>query len=499
MSDTRDHHDLRQANLRLSREVEAHESTLRELHAARHDLESRVAARTKELSLVKARLETALRGANVHVFCQDHDLRYTWAYAPDGADAVAHLIGKTDADVQPATERDMIISLKRSVLETGKAAHCEINYLLPDGRTLVALHVDPSYAPDGRVDGIICAAVDVSRTHSLESEQRRLAEELGTALQRYDTALRGSNVTVFTHDRELRYTSISNNFLGRTPDAIIGRTDADILPPDSVDEALGCKQEAFKTGQPTNCEIRIRDGALDRWFDLHIEPLRDLKGNIVGLTCAAVDITDRKDHEAHLRILMRELTHRSKNLLAVIQAMARQTARHAGSTAQFLERFSARLQALAASHDLLVQEGWHGASLHELVRSQLGHHLDRQRSQITFDGPAILLKPEAAQGLGLGLHELATNAAKYGALSAPQGQVDIVWTRQPAGEGHGIEIVWKEHGGPLVVPPLRRGFGTMVIERHLANALDTEVSLSFLPDGVECRFTVPVTQFVTVT
>lgn len=499
MADATDSQDLREANNRLSREVAAHEVTLRELNASRRDLESRVAARTKELSLVKARLETALRGARVHVYCQDRDLRYTWAYTPDGADAAAHLIGKTDDEILPATERDMIVALKRGVIETGVAATCEVNYLLPEGRTLVSLHVDPSYAGDGRVDGIICALTDISRTRSLESEQRRLAEELGTALQRYDTALRGSNVTVFTQDRDLRYTSISNNFLGRAPEQIVGRTDADIIPAESLQEIIACKQEVFETRQAKKCEVRIQDGDHDRWFDLHIEPLRDLKGGIVGLTCAAVDITERKDHEAHLRILMRELTHRSKNLLAVIQAMARQTARHAGSTALFLERFGARLQALAASHDLLVQEGWHGASLHELVRSQLGHYLDRRRSQIEFSGPPILLKPEAAQGLGLGLHELATNAAKYGALSTPQGKVEVSWRRLAAEDGHGIELIWRELGGPEVAPPERRGFGTLVIERHLANALDGDVELSFPAGGVECRVVVPVTQFVAVT
>ena len=111
-----------------------------------------------------------------------------------------------------------------------------------------------------------------------------------------------------------------------------------------------------------------------------------MTGGIVGLTCAAVDITDRKESEAHLRDLMRELTHRSKNLLAVIQAMARQTARHAGTIEAFLEQFSARLQALAASHDLLVQESWHGASLTELVRSQLGHYLDGDRARVRATG-----------------------------------------------------------------------------------------------------------------
>jgi two-component sensor histidine kinase len=175
--------------------------------------------------------------------------------------------------------------------------------------------------------------------------------------------------------------------------------------------------------------------------------------------------------------------------------MARQTARHAGSIEAFLERFSQRLQALANSHDLLVQESWHGASLHDLVRLQLAPYLDRHQDRVKFEGPSILLKPEAAQGLGLGLHELAVNAAKYGALSTSTGNVALHWRRLAATDGHGVEILWRESGGPSVAEPRRRGFGLMVIERHLANALDSEVSVTFKPAGVECRIIVPITQF----
>jgi len=208
--------------------------------------------------------------------------------------------------------------------------------------------------------------------------------------------------------------------------------------------------------------------------------------------CRAVDITERKESEAHLRLLMRELTHRSKNLLAVIQAMARQTARHTGSIEHFLERFSARVQALARSHDLLVQESWHGASLENLVRSQLAYYLDREPDQVKIEGPDVRLKPEAAQSLGLALHELAANAAKHGALSRASGHVEITW--QPSANNGGIELFWRETRGPKVSAPKRRGFGSMVIEHNLTRALEAEVSLDFAADGLTCRVSVPKSQ-----
>ncbi len=482
---------LAEVNERLRREAEAHEVTLRELEAARRELESRVETRTRELSLVKARFETALNGAQVYVFSQDRDLKYTWMYSPRGEDAAAQMIGRSDDEIVPSPEHDAVVAVKRRVLASGKPEDCEAAYVMPERRALFALHIDPAFGLDGTPDGITCAAIDISRIRLLESEQRRLTEELGTALQRYETALRGSHVTVFTQDRELRYTSINNPMYGRKIEDIVGRDDGAIVPEQDRAPLVTLKREVLGGGQAKDGEFRIADGGAPRWYDMHIEPLRDVTGAIVGLTGAAVDVTARKAGEAHLRELMRELTHRSKNLLAVIQAMARQTAHHTGRIDEFLEQFSARLQALAASHDLLVQESWYGASLSELVHSQLGQYLDRERPQLTAEGPSFLLKPEAAQSLGLALHELATNAARYGALSNPAGRVAVNWRRLPPSDGSGVEVLWAETGGPVVTAPERRGFGRLVIERNLSRSLDADVKLTFGAEGVQCRIIIP--------
>lgn len=436
-------------------------------------------------------LKAALAEANIYVFRQDADLRYIWVYAPGGGDG---LTGRTDEELLSSREREAVIAVKHQVLQTGVPADCEVSYALPEGRKLFALHVHPIVGPDQKIIGITTTATDISRVRSLESEQRDLSDELAGTLQRYETALRGSNVTVFTQDRDLRYTSISNPMFDRKIDEIIGRSDEEVLPPAGRSAVIALKRAALETGSPQDSEVCIQTQTGERWHDLHIEPLRDILGAIVGLSCAAVDITERKEGEAHLRLLMRELTHRSKNLLAVIQAMARQTARHVGSIDGFLTRFGARLQALATSHDLLVQESWHGVSLVELVRSQLGHYLDRVDTQVSLDGPPVVLKPEAAQSLGLAMHELATNASKYGALSVAGGHISIRWKRLPATEGHGVEICWNEEGGPKVKQPKQRGFGSMVIEQNLTRALDAEVAMDFTPAGLRCRIVLPVTQ-----
>src|SRR5882757_8496856 len=271
---------------------------------------------------------------------------------------------------------------------------------MPDSNNLDAVNLQAAYEKSQE------------ECQRLEGQLNAQAWELNllrARFARYETALRGSQVTVYTQDRDLRYTSLSNPVLGRSIDDILGRTDEELFPTDSGATVIALKREALATGQPTRAEVYFDGASNTRWHDLHVEPLRNESGDIIGLTCASIDVTERKESEAHLRLLMRELTHRSKNLLAVIQAMARQTARHTNSTEVFLEQFDARLQALATSHDVLLEEGWHGASLGDLVRLQLQRLLDSATDQISIDGPTVLLKPEAAQALGFALHELAVN------------------------------------------------------------------------------------------
>ena len=309
----------------------------------------------------------------------------------------------------------------------------------------------------------------------------------------YETALRGSRVTVYTQDRNLCYTSISSPMLGRAVEDILGRCDEEILPPAAASAVIAVKQEVLASEHAKRAEVSIADGPDKRWHELHIEPLRNHAGEIVGLTCTSIDVTGRKEDEAHLRLLMRELTHRSKNLLAVIQGMARQTARHAGSIEGFLTQFGARVQALAASHDLLIRESWYGASLNELVRSQLASYIDRGAGQVTVEGPPVALKPEAAQNLGLALHEMLANAEKFGSLSVPDGHLMVSWVPH---NGDALALEWRETLGPKVKPRRKRGFGSLVIERNLARATDAEVKMEFNPDGLCCRILIPASQIV---
>jgi len=190
---------------------------------------------------------------------------------------------------------------------------------------------------------------------------------------------------------------------------------------------------------------------------------------------------DRDEREAHVRLIMRELSHRSKNLLAIVLAIARQTSRTTSNFQEFEVRFNARIQALADAHDLLVEQQWTGALLDDLIRAQLSAF---GTERVIVKGDRVMLRAEAVQNVALALHELATNAVKYGALSVPEGHVHIEW--EPHGDDPakpGIRLIWRETGGPPVSEPERKGFGRFVLERVTVNALGSG-GAEFRPSGL---------------
>jgi two-component sensor histidine kinase len=182
---------------------------------------------------------------------------------------------------------------------------------------------------------------------------------------------------------------------------------------------------------------------------------------------------------------MREVNHRAKNMLSLVQAIARQTA--AREPEDFIGRFTERIQALAANQDLLIRNEWQGVDVEDLVRAQLAHFADLVGSRIAVRGPKVHLNAAAAQAIGLALHELATNAGKYGALSVGAGRVDVGWQF----DGDIFAMSWTERNGPPVSPPERRGFGSTVIGMMAKLSVGGEVELDYAPSGLAWRLTCP--------
>lgn len=205
------------------------------------------------------------------------------------------------------------------------------------------------------------------------------------------------------------------------------------------------------------------------------------------------DITERKRAEEQTALLLKEVNHRAKNLLAVIQSIAQLTADHEPPEAFYLS-FSERLLGLAASHDLLVEPNWQSVSLATLIKSQLPHFAGLIGDRIVIKGPGFELGSSAAQAIGMALHELGTNAAKYGALSTAEGRVKIGWTVSSGAAGGEPRFVmtWTEEGGPPVAEPQRRGFGYAVTVNMPEHLLEADVSLSFMPRSVVWTLSAPV-------
>jgi PAS domain S-box-containing protein len=222
--------------------------------------------------------------------------------------------------------------------------------------------------------------------------------------------------------------------------------------------------------------------------DIMLNPLKHLAEPMV--LAVVRDITERRAAEEQRRLLMREVDHRAKNILSVVQAIAHQT--EASSYQEFLARFDERIQSLSASHSLMVKSEWRNVPLAELVSAQLAHFGTLLDSRIIARGPDLRITAAAAQAIGMAIHELATNAGKYGALSKDIGHVDIAWCLEPADAGgHRFTMEWSESGGPIVVPPTRRGFGWNVLCELTKMSLGADVTLEYAPTGVVWRLGCP--------
>ena len=221
---------------------------------------------------------------------------------------------------------------------------------------------------------------------------------------------------------------------------------------------------------------------------LCLAPLHNRDGSITGYAAITHDITERKAQEKTRQLLVDELNHRVKNTLAMVQSIARLTLRQTKSPEDFAQSFTGRIQALAGAHDVLTASSWHGADIASLVRDQLILG-DTNERRLSSSGPSIKFDPQTAVSLSLVLHELGTNASKYGALSAAGGNVDFRW--EIAENGTVVKLRWQERGGPKVTEPTRRGFGTFIIEQSL-NSLDGEANIRFEPAGLICDMWLPI-------
>jgi PAS domain S-box-containing protein len=248
-------------------------------------------------------------------------------------------------------------------------------------------------------------------------------------------------------------------------------------------------EQAARSGQPCNAEFRIvRPSGELRWCIGAAAPSLDAGGSAVRISGVTVDITDRKEAEERQVLLAREVDHRARNALAVVQAILRLS--NARTAEEFVASVDGRIRALARAHTLLSQSRWQGAHLNRLVDEELAPYRTSDAGRIAAEGPPVLLRSATAQAIALALHELATNAAKYGALSRESGKVAVSWTLQ----AEWLELRWSESGGPRAASPAGQGFGTRMIRATLERELGGGVKFEWLSDGLHCELRIPRSQ-----
>ena len=345
----------------------------------------------------------------------------------------------------------------------------------------------------GEVQAIAMIASDLS-------EQKR-KEEVVAAERFLRSILDQAAEPIIICDPAGRVTHASRAALALGEGDLIGRQLAHALPFGSVDtiERRACaarlkrKMKKVLAGRMlSSFELSFAGELEQRHYLLSAGPLHGAREQVIACMVMLTDITDRKRAEEHQQVLLAELSHRVKNTLASIQAIATQTLRSATSLEAFETAFSGRVKALALAHGVLTQTGWSEAELSELIRQSVAPYLTSRADSVRLSGPPTYLPPRQVVVVMLMMHELAVNAAKYGALSNDDGRVGIEWRIEPQGEQRLLRLHWAETGGPPVRAPARKGFGTTLIERSIAHELDGQATFEYQPRGLACELRFPL-------
>ena len=445
-------------------------------------LETHAEERTRQLETNEARLRNYLTTLNLGTF-MIRDFEGTIRFWSEGCTrlygwAAEEAVGRLSHELLQ-TKFPMPLAEVEALLQRDGAWTGDLLHRARDGREVIVT-AHKVLGREGERIQVLEAVTEVTEVRRSDRERRR-ADAL---LRGVITAAPG---LIYAKDRQGRLLLANEavtTLVGKPWDQVEGLTDLDFLKDRSQAEAVTANdREVMDRGETQELEelVGVQDGQPRVWLSTKT-PLRSVSGEVEGLVGVSVEITDRKRTEARLRLVIHELNHRVKNTLATVQSIATQTLRYSEPVVR--DALDNRLQSLASTHELLTREGWEGAELQDLVSAALEPYGLDQSGRFVVSGPRVRLLPRAAIAISMALHELATNALKYGSLSeqAVDGRVDVQWTTAEAR----FRLTWSESGGPRVVAPTRRGFGSRLIERILAQDLRGTAQMSFAEGGVTC-------------
>lgn len=404
---------------------------------------------------------------------------YNDTYAPTIGDKHPHALGRPAQEHWAELWGDLAPLLTR-VLETGETISANDRpFYIERGRGPETVYFDISYSPvhseDGPVAGVFCIVNETTELRRAQETERQLAAIIASSDDAILSADRGMTIASWNNGAQRLY--------GYTAEEAIGQSVLILIPDDRSDEEYDLFRRVGlgEHVPPYETRRRRRDGTLLD-VSLTVSPIYDASGEIIGASKIARDITAKKQFERFQAMAMGELKHRIKNVLATVTAIARQTFVNGDDEREAVRTFEERLASLARAHDVLTNGNWEEADLRTVIDTAL---LPYSPDRFRIEGPAINVGAHAVTALTLAFHELATNAAKYGALSCAGGVVSIRWGK--SADASRFTLQWREEGGPEVIVPTRRGFGSKLIERLLASELHGDVRLEFVPSGLVCN------------
>ncbi len=452
--------------------------------------------RAEEALLVSnARLEKVLEVETVGVMFWD----LTTGRMTDANDTFLKLMGYSRSDIEAA----QLTWQKLTPPEYLEASLAELRKFAANGR--VGPYEKEYFRKDGTRQWLVFAGSSLGGNSCVEfcvdvSPRKKAEEALRASEERYRGMFQNAGTGIAITDIQGRFLSCNpayTKMLGYSEEELLQLDLVSLVHPEDR-EANMIEIRRLVAQEIPDFEILNRyvgKGGQRIWVHKHVSLIRDETGRPTNIVALVTDMTERKEAEEQIRLLLREVNHRAKNMLALVQAVARQTI--AATPEDFLQRFGERVRALAASQDLLVKHEWKGVDLEELIRFQLSPFEDLIGSRVEFNGPPLFISASAAQALGMAIHELATNAGKYGSLSAPDGRVDVRWHFADAENGEQAFVMsWSERGGPPVMKPARRGFGSKVLCLLTESSLNGTVELDYAPSGLLWRLTCPARELV---